>query len=274
MNDETADSQDQIDMHTPSAARMYDYLLGGHYNYPSDRSACDQLLTTAPSTRELAVNNRAFLVRVVRHIASHYGIRQFIDHGSGLPTQSNVHQVAQSVDPSCRVVYVDNDPMVLGYGRAFLEENQNVLILPSDMRDTGKIAADAAQIIDLSRPVAALFVSVLHCIPDDSLGNPRKMIEDTVRLLAPGSVVVICQLVSEDARIRDEVTELMREQTGDRWGRVRTRAEVNDFFTVPRLRIEEEFGLRDVTDWRPDTDLVRRQETQEWIEYGGLATVD
>ena len=172
------------------------------------------------------------------------------------------------------MVYVDNDPMVLGYGRAFLEENQNVLILPSDMRDTGKIAADAAQIIDLSRPVAALFVSVLHCIPDDSLGNPRKMIEDTVRLLAPGSVVVICQLVSEDARIRDEVTELMREQTGDRWGRVRTRAEVNDFFTVPRLRIEEEFGLRDVTDWRPDTDLVRRQETQEWIEYGGLATVD
>lgn len=127
---------------------MYDYLLGGHYNYPCDREACDQLLMTAPSTRELALNNRAFLERVVRHIARRYGIRQFLDHGSGLPTQNNVHQVAQSVDPDSKVVYIDNDPLVLGYGRAFLEENRNVLILPSDMRETAAIAADAARIID------------------------------------------------------------------------------------------------------------------------------
>ncbi|MFJ6382658.1 SAM-dependent methyltransferase [Kitasatospora sp. NPDC092039] len=267
------DSQDHIDTNTPSAARMYDYLLGGHYNYPSDREACDQLLQTAPSTRELAVNNRAFLVRVVRHIARHYGVKQFIDHGSGLPTQNNVHQVAQAVDPDCKVVYVDNDPLVLGYGRAFLEENPNVLILPSDMRETATIAAGAAQIIDFKEPVAALFVSVLHCIPDDDQGNPRRMIEDTVRLLAPGSVVVICQLVSPHEWIREQVTELMREQTGNRWGRVRTQAEVDEFFTIPRLHLEEEVGLLDVTDWRPDTELVRRQATREWIEYGGLATV-
>ncbi|MFE6049931.1 SAM-dependent methyltransferase [Kitasatospora sp. NPDC056446] len=273
MNDTRVDSQDHIDADTPSVARMYDYLLGGHYNYPSDREACDRLLTTVPSTRELAVNNRAFLVRVVRHIAEQHGIRQFIDHGSGLPTQDNVHQVAQAVDPDSRVVYVDNDPLVLGYGRAFLEENRNVLILESDMRDTGAIATAAERIIDFSRPVAALFVSVLHCIPDDDLGNPRTMVEDTVRLLAPGSVVVLCQLVSEDARIRHGVTELMREQTGDRWGRVRTKADVDELFTIPRLRVEEEVGLLDVTDWRPDTELVRRQATQEWIEYGGLATV-
>ncbi|WP_030397219.1 SAM-dependent methyltransferase [Kitasatospora purpeofusca] len=274
MNDARAESREHyVDADTPSAARMYDYLLGGHYNYPCDREACDQLLVTAPSTRELALNNRAFLERVVRHIARRYGIRQFLDHGSGLPTQNNVHQVAQSVDPDSKVVYIDNDPLVLGYGRAFLEENRNVLILPSDMRETAAIAADAARIIDFRRPVAALFVSVLHCVPDDDRGNPRRMVEDTVRLLAPGSVVVICQLVSEDARIRDAVTELMREQTGGRWGRVRTKAEVAELFTVPRLRIEEEVGLLDVTDWRPDTELVRRQATQEWIEYGGLATV-
>ncbi|MET8698295.1 SAM-dependent methyltransferase [Kitasatospora sp. NPDC004723] len=273
MNDAEAESQDTVDTNTPSAARMYDYLLGGHYNYPCDRDACDQLLVTAPSTRELAVNNRAFLERVVRHIAQNYEIKQFLDHGSGLPTQNNVHQVAQSVDPDCKVVYIDNDPLVLGYGRAFLEENRNVLILPSDMRETAKIAAGAAKIIDFREPVAALFVSVLHCIPDDDQGNPRRMIEDTVRLLAPGSVVVICQLVSDDVRIRDGVTNLMREQTGDRWGRVRTKAEVDELFTIARLHVEEEIGLLDVTDWRPDTELVRRQATEEWIEYGGLGTV-
>lgn len=86
--------------------------------------------------------------------------------------------------------------------------------------------------------------------------------------------MVLCQLVSEEAKIRDAVTELMRERTGDRWGRVRTKAEVAELFTVPRLRVEEEVGLLDVTDWRPDTELVRRQATQEWIEFGGLATVD
>ncbi|MEU5385523.1 SAM-dependent methyltransferase [Kitasatospora cineracea] len=274
MGDAWADPQDVIDVDTPSAARMYDFLLGGHYNYPSDREACEQLLTVAPSTRELAVNNRAFLERVVRHIARHYDIKQYIDHGSGLPTQNNVHQVAQDIDPDCRVVYVDNDPLVLGYGRAFLEENPNVLILPSDMRDTAAIAAGAAQIIDFREPVAALFVSVLHCIPDDDTGNPRRMVEDTVRLLAPGSVVVLCQLVSEDSQVRDQVTELMRVQTGGRWGRVRTMAEVDSLFTVPRLRGEDGVGLLDVTDWRPDTDLVRRQATREWIEYGGLAVVE
>lgn len=275
MHDGTADQQHAIDEDTPSAARMYDYLLGGHYNYPSDRAAVEQLLVTAPSTRELAVNNRHFLIRVVKRIAEHYGIKQFIDHGSGLPTQDNVHQVAQAIHPDAKVVYVDNDPLVLGYGRAFLEENLNVLIVNADMRESEKIAAAAAAdgFIDFAEPVAALFVSVLHCIPDDESGQPRKLIEDTVAKLAPGSVVVICQLVSDNPAVREGVTKLMDQQTGGRWGRVRTAAEVADLFTVERLRREEGVDLKDVTDWRPDTDLVRRQATKEWIEFGGLATV-
>ncbi|MGW4696654.1 SAM-dependent methyltransferase [Kitasatospora cineracea] len=274
MHNQKTDPQRTVDEDTPSAARMYDYLLGGHYNYPSDRAAVDQLLVTAPSTRELAVNNRLFLIRVVKHIATHYRIKQFIDHGSGLPTQNNVHQVAQQIHPDAKVVYVDNDPLVLGYGRAFLEENLNVLIVNADMRDTEEITAQAGQIIDFDEPVAALFVSVLHCIPDDEKGYPRKLIEDTVATLAPGSVVVICQLVSDNPAVREGVTKLMDQQTGGRWGRVRTEAEVAEFFTVDRLRLEEGIELQDVTDWRPDTDLVRRQATQEWIEFGGLATVE
>ncbi len=251
---------------------MYDYLLGGRYNYPSDREACEELLKAAPSTKELALNNRAFLVRVVEHIARHYGIRQFIDHGSGLPTQNNVHQIAQSIHKDSQVVYVDNDPMVLGYGRALLDENPNVKILNADMTDTEKIMRGIEGRIELREPVAALFVSVAHCIPDDANGGPKAMIDRTVYSLVPGSVVVVCQLVSDEAIVRDTVTELMRVQTGGRWGRVRTEAEVRDFFDLDRLAIEEP-GLMDVTDWRPDGRSQPKQVTHEWIEFGGLGAV-
>ncbi|MGX4733235.1 SAM-dependent methyltransferase [Kitasatospora griseola] len=270
MDRREADWHEPIDRTRPSAARMYDYLLGGNRNYPSDRRAVAELLKTAPSTRELALNNRSFLIRVVRHIAERYGIKQFIDHGSGLPTQNNVHEVAEAVHRDAKVVYVDNDPMVLGYGRAVLDESPNAVILDADMTDTEAIVAGLANRIDLAEPVAALFVSVLHCIPDEA--DPKGMIERTVAMLAKGSVVVICQLVSDDASVRDTVTELMRQQTGDRWGRVRTEAEVRDFFDVDGLAVEEP-GLMDVTDWRPDEQAPARQRTDEWIEFGGLARV-
>ncbi|MEV7779363.1 SAM-dependent methyltransferase [Kitasatospora sp. NPDC088351] len=261
----------RIDVNTPSAARMYDWLLGGRNNYDADRIACEELLQTAPSTRELALNNRAFLVRVVRHIAQRYEIRQFIDHGSGLPTQNNVHQVAQAVHPDCKVVYVDNDPMVLSYGRALLDENPNVAIVDADMVDTAAIRAGASTLIDFSKPVAALFVSVLHCIPDEK--DPRAMIERTVQSLARGSVVVICQLVSPHQHVRETVTRLMERQTDGHWGEVRTEADVHQFFAVDRLTVDKT-GLLDVTNWNPDTEVFPRQRTNEWTEYGGLATVD
>ncbi|GLW58655.1 hypothetical protein Kpho01_66660 [Kitasatospora phosalacinea] len=249
---------------------MYDYLLGGNRNYPSDRKAVEELLKTAPSTRELALNNRSFLVRVVRYIAEQYKIKQFIDHGSGLPTQQNVHEVAGTVHQDARVVYVDNDPMVLGYGRAVLDESPNAVILNADMTDTAAIVAGLEGRIDLTQPTAALFVSVLHCVPDED--GPKAMLERTVRLLAPGSVVVVCQLVSEKAFVRDTVTELMQQQTGGRWGRVRTEEDVREFFDIDRLVIQEP-GLLDVTNWRPDGQEFARQASDEWIEFGGLARV-
>ncbi len=100
----------KIDENVPTAARMYDHYLGGKDNYAADRSACEELDKVVPSTRRLALNNRRFLQRAVRTLAEQYGIRQFLDHGSGLPTQDNVHQVAQRIDPKTHVVYVDNDP--------------------------------------------------------------------------------------------------------------------------------------------------------------------
>ncbi|MGW9210622.1 SAM-dependent methyltransferase [Embleya sp. NPDC055664] len=260
----------EIDVDTPSAARMYDWYLGGTDNYPADRAACEELLKIVPSTRELALNNRAFLRRVVRVLAAEYGVRQFLDHGSGLPTRDNVHQVAQRVDPASRVVYVDNDPIVLAHGRMLLEENENTAVVQADMTDTDGIFGrpEVERLIRLDEPVAALFVSVLHCLPESA--EPGAMIRRVADRLPPGSFMVICQLVSEDPAIRDGVSDFMDQATGGNWGRVRDRAQVNDYFTG--LTVLEP-GLVEVSTWRPDSQVAARQQTDEWIEYGGLARV-
>ncbi|WP_377269447.1 SAM-dependent methyltransferase [Peterkaempfera sp. SMS 1(5)a] len=257
-----------IDVAVPSVARMYDYYLGGKDNYAVDREASDELLKVVPSTKELALNNRRFLQRVVRLLAEEYGIRQFIDHGSGLPTQDNVHQVAQRVDPASRVVYIDNDPIVLAHGRALLEENDGTAVIQADMRETDAILShpEVKRLIDFDQPVAALFVSVMHCIPDAD--DPAALVRRVAERLVPGSYLVVCQLVSEDKATRDFVTRFMDESTHGNWGRVRQAHEVERFFDG--LEILEP-GLVEVSTWRPDSDLGPKQATQEWIEFGGLA---
>ncbi|GGX73591.1 SAM-dependent methyltransferase [Streptomyces minutiscleroticus] len=257
-----------IDANVPTAARMYDYYLGGKDNYAADREACAALDKEVPSTRALALNNRRFLQRVVRTLAQDYGIRQFIDHGSGLPTQDNVHQVAQRVDPESRVVYIDNDPMVLVHGRALLDQNDRTAVIQADMRDTEGIFShpDTRRLIDFSQPVAALFVSVMHCLPDGPDGPPA-LARRVAERLAPGSFMVMCQLVSEDAHVRDFVTEFMDRSTGGHWGRVRQEKDVAALFDG--LEILEP-GLVEVSTWRPDSEVAPRQLTQEWIEFGGV----
>ncbi|MFH9228113.1 SAM-dependent methyltransferase [Streptomyces lydicus] len=268
MSQETQPQSGAVDVTIPSVARMYDYYLGGKDNYAVDREACEELSKVVPSTQVLAINNRRFLQRVVRWLAGEHGIRQFIDHGSGLPTQDNVHQVAQRIDPAARVVYVDNDPIVLAHGRALLEENANTAVIQADMRDTDGIfgSPEVERLIDFDQPVAALFVSVLHCIPDSD--DPAGLIKRVADRLAPGSFLVVCQLVSEDAATRDFVTEFMRVQTHGQWGRVRQAHELAGF--LDGLEIMEP-GLLEVSTWKPDTDIGPKQLTQEWIEYGGVA---
>lgn len=261
---------DAIDTTVPSVARMYDYYLGGSDNYESDRIASEELLKQVPSTKVLAVNNRRFLQRVVRVLAQDYGIRQFVDHGSGLPTQDNVHQVAQAVDPTSRVVYVDNDPIVLAYGRALLDENERTAVIQADMRDTDEIFGheETKRLIDFSQPVAALFVSVMHCIPDES--DPGALVRRVAERLVPGSFLVVCQLVSERPEIRKGVTDFMAEATGGNWGRVREQEEVAAY--LDGLEVLEP-GLVEVSTWRPDNDLAPVQQTDEWIEWGGVARI-
>ncbi|SCD69415.1 S-adenosyl methyltransferase [Streptomyces sp. BpilaLS-43] len=258
-----------MDVSKASVARMYDYLLGGTDNYESDWAACEELLRLAPSTQQVALINRQFLVRAVKYIAGTGNVKQYIDHGSGLPTQNNVHQVAQRSDKNARVAYVDNDPIVLAHGRMMLEENRNTAVIQADMLNTRHIfdRAEELEIYQPGRPTAALFVSVLHCIPDEK--DPWQLVRNVIEELPSGSYLVLSHLASDDAQLQEDVTRLMRRVTGDKWGRVRSFAEVDRFFEG--LEIVGE--LCDVSRWRPDSDLGPRQEQAEWIEYGGVARV-
>jgi hypothetical protein len=261
-----------IDATVPTAARMYDHYLGGKDNYAADRAACEELDQVVPSTRRLAVNNRQFLRRVVKVLAEDHGIRQFLDHGSGLPTQDNVHQVAQRVSPESHVVYVDNDPMVLVHGRALLEQDERTAVIHADLRETEQIFShpDTRRLIDFSRPAAVLFNSVMHCIPDSDTDGPSAVVRRVLERLAPGSCVVLCQLVSEDAEVRAFVTDFMDKATHGHWGRVRQQRDVAEWFEG--LEILEP-GLVEVSTWRPDSEVSPRQLTHEWIEFGGVARV-
>ncbi|WP_019546729.1 SAM-dependent methyltransferase [Streptomyces sulphureus] len=267
---EVTESTAEVDVNIPSVARMYDHYLGGKDNYAVDRAAVAELDKVVPSTRPLAVNNRRFLKRVVRALAEEYGVRQFLDHGSGLPTQENVHQVAQDVDAGCRVVYVDNDPIVLAHGRALLQENDRTCVVRADMRDTDAVLAhpEVTRLIDMEQPVAALFISVLHCIPDSS--DPGGFVRRVAERLPSGSFVVINQLVSESARTRDFVTDFMERSTGGNWGRVRQQHEVARYFDGWEIL---EPGLGRINDWRPDGELAPRENYDEWYEYGGVARI-
>ncbi|MFE2044397.1 SAM-dependent methyltransferase [Streptomyces sp. NPDC059477] len=262
----------EIDANVPTAARMYDYYIGGKDNYAADRAACEQLDQVVPSTRRLAVNNRRFLQRVVKVLAQDLGIRQFLDHGSGLPTQNNVHQVAQRHDPTAHVVYVDNDPMVLVHGRALLEQDERTAVIHADMRGTAEILghADTERLIDFDQPVAVLFNSVFHCIPDSDTDGPQAVVERFKERLAPGSYLVMCQLVSEDPEVRKFVTDFMNQATQGHWGRVREPSDVAALFDG--LEILDP-GLVEVSTWRPDSEVAPRQLTHEWIEYGGVGRV-
>ncbi|MFE7646958.1 SAM-dependent methyltransferase [Streptomyces phaeoluteigriseus] len=259
-----------IDATVPTAARMYDHYLGGKDNYAADRAACEELDKVVPSTRALALNNRRFLQRVVRTLTQEYGIRQYLDHGSGLPTQDNVHQVAQSIDPSAHVVYVDNDPMVLVHGRALLEQDERTAVIHADLRETETIFThpDTERLLDFSQPVAVLFNSVFHCIPDSETDGPPAVVRRVAERLAPGSFMVMCQLVSEDPKVREFVTNFMDQATQGHWGRVRQEKDMAALFEG--LEILDP-GLVEVSTWRPDTEVTPRQLSQEWIEYGGVA---
>jgi SAM-dependent methyltransferase len=174
----------------PNVARMYDYYLGGKDNFAADRKAADQVVAAMPNVLDFTRANRRFLSRVVTLLARH-GIRQFLDIGSGLPTQENVHEVAQRTALGSRVVYVDNDPIVLTHGRALLADNPHTTVVQADLRDPNGIINDpeVRRLIDFDQPVAVLLLAILHFIPDDA--DPAGIVATLREPLVPGSYLAI-----------------------------------------------------------------------------------
>jgi hypothetical protein len=183
----------------PHPARIYNYWLGGKDHFPADREVAESVIRERPQVVTGARANRAFLARVVRFLAAEAGIRQFLDIGTGLPAPANTHEVAQQVAPDCRVVYCDNDPLVLAHARALLVSSRAgaCAYIDADVRDTATILSRAARTLDFTRPVAVLLLAILHFLPDTD--DPRTVMAALAGGLAPGSFVVISHLTADFA---------------------------------------------------------------------------
>jgi trans-aconitate methyltransferase len=187
----------RLDTETAHIARVYDYWLGGKDNFAADRAAGDEALEAFPGLISSVRANRAFLARTVRYLAGERGIRQFLDIGTGIPAPNNTHEVVQSLVPEARVVYVDNDPMVLAHARALLASGPHGATdyIDADLRDADKIIESAAKTIDFTRPVAVMLIAVLHLIRDED--NPRQIIRQLMAAVPPGSSLSISHVPND-----------------------------------------------------------------------------
>ena len=237
------------DPETPSVARIYDYLLGGHHNFPADRAAAEQALAANPDMRLIMQANRGFLRRAVTFMIGE-GISQFLDLGSGIPTVGNVHEVAQNANPTARVLYVDIDPVAVAQSAALLAGNPNASVIQADVRDPKQILdhPEARRLLDLRQPIGVLLVSLLHFIPDTS--EARQLVQHLREAVAPGSYMVISHAgmeYEEAKRWLDRAVQAYSRSTTPITPR--TRAEIASFFEGLEL---VEPGLVDVPLWRPE----------------------
>ncbi|HTR93140.1 MAG TPA: SAM-dependent methyltransferase [Trebonia sp.] len=248
----------EINTGTAHSARVYDYWLGGKDNFAADRRVGDAITAAIPSAPLLARENRAFLRRAVRHLAREAGIRQFLDIGTGIPTAGNTHEVAQAVAPGSRIVYVDNDPIVLAHARALMtcDPAGATAFIQADFREPGKILADPAlhRILDLEQPVALMLIALVHFFTDDD--DPQGIVSSLVDALPPGSYLTITNLTADfmDPEQAAEATE-----AGRRGGITyvpRSKAEVAAF--VGGLDLVEP-GVVPMQAWHPDGGSVTDQ---------------
>jgi SAM-dependent methyltransferase len=245
-----------------TAARMYDYFLGGVHNFPADQDAARKLIALFPHIPAGARANRAFLRRAVRHLAT-AGVRQFLDIGSGIPTEGNVHEVAQSVAPDARVVYVDIDPVAVAESLELLEGNTYATAIRGDLRSPESVLDHPAvrRHLDLAQPIALLLASVLHFVPDDA--EARAVVRHLVGALPPGSHLVISHAAAESFPTPDDIdpeVDGIYDRVTATSVKLRTRPDIEPFFGDVEL---VEPGLVWLTEWRPDPG--------EADEFGGAA---
>ena len=248
-----------IDITKPHVARIYDYFLGGKHNYAADREAAAQLLQVMPTVRTAARVNRRFLIEAVRWLAQEAGIRQFLDIGSGLPTQQNVHEVAQAIDPNAKVVYVDNDPLVRVHADALLATTPNTVVIEADLRDPEGLLnrPELRERLDFTKPIALLLVSIVHFIEDTA--QALKVVKTLRDALPSGSYVVLSHGVHDES-IADTLDEAVaiyrRSNTGVT---PRTRDEIARFFEGCTMIGN---GLSPMAEWSIHGPLVDHEENR------------
>ncbi|GIF04818.1 hypothetical protein Asi03nite_23560 [Actinoplanes siamensis] len=260
----------RIDTSVAHPARRYDYLLGGKDNFEADRESARQIERVVPTARLTALENRAFLHRAVRFMAGN-GIRQFLDIGTGIPTSPNTHEIAQRIAPAARIVYVDNDPLVLVHARALLTSTPQgkTSYIEGDLRQPGQILNDRelAATLDLSQPVGLLLVAVLHFIRDDD--NPRATIDALIDALPADSIVVASHGTFEHmpAEQAAALTKVMEAQFRQRSG-----TEFRTLFDRPDLRLVEP-GVQSVAQWWADEASQPRPAIEDVACNGLVARV-
>jgi hypothetical protein len=249
----------------PSAARIYDYLLGGSHNSAADREIARQLIEAMPDVAAMARANRAFLYRAVRFLVD-AGVRQFLDLGSGIPTAGNVHEIAQRAAPDARVVYVDVDPVAVAHSQALLADNDFAAVVHADLRQPDRIlhCAQVRGLLDLDQPVGLLMVAILHVIPDTD--DPAGLVARFRDRVASGSYLVIGHVTADS---RPEETSKMREITRRTPTPLtpRSHQEVSRFFAGFEL---VEPGLVWVPQWRPDPGDEPDPHPERASNYGGI----
>ncbi|HEY2723081.1 MAG TPA: SAM-dependent methyltransferase [Pseudonocardiaceae bacterium] len=254
-----------IDTTTAQSARIWDYWLGGKDNYQVDRDAGDQVRALIPDIADGARAERGFLVRAVRHLVADRGIRQFLDIGTGLPIMNNTHEVAQAAAPECRIVYVDNDPLVLAHARALLTSTPEGATdyLDADLRDPATILRSAARMLDFTRPVALMLLGILNHIVDDE--QAHAIVNRLLDALPSGSYLALSHSTAE---VHGEaMLEAMRRinESGATPITARSRAEITRFFDRTELL---EPGVVSCSLWRPDPCQIGTP-TEVYL-FGGL----
>jgi len=251
----------------PQVARIYDYWLNGKDNFAADRLAGEETIAVFPGIRLSAQANRAFLRRTVRYLAAAEGIRQFLDIGTGLPAANNTHEVSQAAAPESRVVYVDNDPLVLAHARALLTSSPEgvTAYLDADIENTDTILEEAAATLDFSRPVGIVLLAILHYVPD--LAEARRIVSRLMEAVSAGSFLVISHAGSDllPADVTAFEKSLNAHLPAEHRHVARPRDVVASFFESVQL---VEPGLVRVSDWRPDSPEEAETPTILW---GGVA---
>jgi S-adenosyl methyltransferase len=261
----------EIDTTKANIARVYDYWLGGSHNFRADQDVARAMIAVDPNIRAMMRANRAFLGRAVRYLIREAGIRQFLDIGSGIPTEQNVHEVAQAAASGSRVVYVDNDEIAVAHSRLMLEDNPDATVIQADLREPAKILAEPETqlLIDFTQPVALLLLAVLHFVPDEA--DPAQIMATLRDAVCPGSYLVICH-ACRDVRpdTADNATAVYTSRVAAQL-RVRTRDEIAALFDGFTL---VEPGLVWIPEWRPDSPADVPENPEQFWALVGVARRD